>query len=81
MSVKDVVAVVPAALQLAPLFAERSMRYPVAPLLATQVTSICVDETTEAVIDDGAVGGVTSVVADAVAEGTESPPAFVASTR
>jgi hypothetical protein len=81
VSLKDVVAVVPATLHVAPPFADRSTRYPVAPLLAAHPTLISVDETTEAVTDVGAAGGVTSVVADAVAEGSESPPAFVAITR
>ena len=60
--------------------ADRSTRYPVSSGTSVQSNSICVDEAGTAVVKVG-LGGTEAVVADAVPEADESPPALVAKTR
>jgi hypothetical protein len=81
VSLKAVLALVPAIAQLPPPFTDRSTRYPVAPLLALHDTSIRVDDVAVALTPAGVGGAGGNVVAVAVEEGAESPPAFVAITR
>ena len=81
MSWNGLAAKEPAGVQFVPLSADRSIRYPVAPLLAVHATSMAVDPIAVAVTPVGVAGGATSVVAVAVPDGGESPPALVANTR